>query len=272
MFMKYIQLGGVKVSRFILGSNPFSGFSHQGEDRDLAMVRYYTAARIKETLREAESLGINTMIGRTDLHVVRVLREYWDEGGRIQWFAQTCPEVGPSEMCVERAAANGALACHIHGGVMDHLLAQGCLDDVPQVVRGIRQRGMLAGIAGHRRQVFEWAEQNLDVDYYMCSYYDPIPRDRRAEHVSGTEEQYLPEDRRGMTELIQGLSRPVIHYKIMAAGRNEPEEAFATAARSMRATDAVCVGVYTQDDPHMLEQGVELLARSLPAAAEVPGD
>ena len=35
-----IQIGGVKVSRFILGSNPFSGFSHQGEEADQAMVRY----------------------------------------------------------------------------------------------------------------------------------------------------------------------------------------------------------------------------------------
>ena len=75
-----------------------------------------------------------------------------------------------------------------------------------------------------------------------------------------------------MTGLIQGLSRPVIHYKIMAAGRNEPEEAFATAARNMRDSDAVCVGVYTQDDPYMLKQGVALLMRNLPVAAEVPGD
>ncbi len=101
----------------------------------------------------------------------------------------------------------------------------------------------------------------------MCSYYDPIPRDRQAEHVSGLEEVYLPEDRQAMTELIQGLSRPVIHYKILAAGRNEPEEAFAYAARSMRETDAVCVGIYTRGNPHMLEQDVDLLARSIPSAA-----
>jgi hypothetical protein len=268
--VEYIQIGGVKVSRFILGSNPFSGFSHQGAEMDQAMVRYFTAARVKETFRAAESLGINTMIGRTDLHMIRLLLEYWDEGGRIQWFAQTCPEVGPHQMCIDRAAAHGAHACHIHGGVMDHLLAQDRLDEIPQVVEEIRSRGMLAGIAGHRPPVFEWAEKNLDLDYYMCSYYDPIPRDKRAEHVSGQEEQYLPEDRQAMTELIQGLSRPAIHYKVLAAGRNQPEEAFAYTARSMRDTDAVCVGIYTKDNPHMLEQDVELLARSIKIASAVP--
>jgi hypothetical protein len=152
---------------------------------------------------------------------------------------------------------------------MDHLLAQDRLDEIPQVIGEIRRRGMLAGIAGHRPQVFEWAEEHLDLDYYMCSYYDPIPRERRAEHVSGTEEEYLPEDRRTMTELIQRLSRPVIHYKILAAGRNEPDEAFAYVARSMRDTDAVCVGIYTHENPHMLEQDVELLARSISVADEV---
>jgi hypothetical protein len=263
-FMEYIQIGEVKVSRFILGSNPFSGFSHQGAEMDLMMKRYYTTARIKETIRSAEKLGINTMIGRTDHHIMRLLLEYWDEGSSIQWFAQTCPGVGSHEMCVGRAAANGAKACHIHGGVMDHLLAQGRLEEIPQVVSMIRQRGLLAGIAGHKPQVFEWAEKNLDVDYYMCSYYDSAPRDKRAEHVSGMEERFLPDDRRVMTELIQELSKPVIHYKVLAAGRNEPEEAFAFVTRSMRESDAVCVGVYTQENPRMLEQDVELLARGLP--------
>lgn len=262
--MEYIQIGDVKVSRFILGSNPFSGFSHQGTEMDLLMKRYYTSNRIKETIKAAENLGINTMIGRTDHHIIRMLLEYWDEGRSIHWFAQTCPEVGSHEMCIGRAVANGAKACHIHGGVMDHLLAQGHLDEIPEVVKGIQRQGMLAGIAGHNPKVFEWAEKNLDVDYYMCSYYDSAPRDKRAEHVSGMEEQFLLHDRRVMTELIQTLSRPVIHYKVLAAGRNDPEKAFAYVAKSLRDTDAVCVGVYDKDNPHMLEQDVELLARFIP--------
>ena len=40
--MDYVKFGQVKVSRFIIGSNPFSGFSHQSNDMDLAMKKYYT--------------------------------------------------------------------------------------------------------------------------------------------------------------------------------------------------------------------------------------
>jgi len=260
--MDTISIGDLKLSRFILGSNPFSGFSHQLPEMDLEMKRYFTTARIKETLREAESLGINTLIGRTDHHIMRLLLEYWDEGGKIQWFAQTCPEVGSSEVCVERASGCGAGACHIHGGVMDFLYAQKKQREIPMIIELIRQKGMKAGIAGHNPQVFLWAEENVDVDYYLCSYYNSAHRDERAEHVSGMKEWFLEQDRKIMTDLIRNLSRPVIHYKIMAAGRNDPKAAFSFAARSMRPGDAVCVGVFPKTNPAMLREDVKLLEES----------
>ena len=66
-----------------------------------------------------------------------------------------------------------------------------------------------------------------------------------------------------MTTLIPKLSKPVIHYKIMAAGRNDPDEAFEYAAKRMRDCDAACVGVYTKDNPNMLEEDVKLLEKNL---------
>ncbi|HUU27146.1 MAG TPA: hypothetical protein VM123_04970 [archaeon] len=264
--MDFVRFGEIRVSRLILGSNPFSGFSHHGPEMDLQMMRYYKTGKIKETLFEAQRLGINTVVSRTDHHVMRFLLEYWDEGGTLQWFAQTCPEVGPQEMCVERAVSGQARACHIHGGVADHLYAQGRLDELVPVVRQIHETGMLAGIAGHQPGVIKWAEENLEVDYYMCSYYNPIGRDDNPEHVRGMAETYLEKDRKVMTDLIKGLSRPVIHYKVMAAGRNDPAEAFAYAAGCMRPEDAVCVGVYTEKNPEMLEEDVNLLGKYLARA------
>ncbi|TFG72422.1 MAG: hypothetical protein E4H27_02630, partial [Anaerolineales bacterium] len=78
--MKTIKLGPIPVSQFILGSNPFSGFSHQGTAMDDAMRRHFTTETIKATLREAAALGVNTLIARTDFHMIRVLLEYWDQG------------------------------------------------------------------------------------------------------------------------------------------------------------------------------------------------
>ena len=259
--MEYTNLGALEVSRFILGSNPFIGVSHQSTEQDGEMLHYYTVQRIKETLREAESLGIKTLIARTDHHMMRVLLEYWDEGGGIDWIGQTCPLIGPTELCVQNAIQGGARACYIHGGVMDYLLANDALDQVQPAIDRIREAGLVAGIAGHNPKVFEWAEQALDADFYMCCYYNAAKRDTHAAYVSGKIEEYFDEDREVITNLIQGLSKPVIHYKILAAGRKDPDEAFAYAASKMRPCDAVCVGVFTKDSPDMLEQDVRLFER-----------
>ncbi|HUU42247.1 MAG TPA: hypothetical protein VMX57_00620, partial [Planctomycetota bacterium] len=199
-----------------------------------------------------------TIIARTDFHVMRTLLEYRDEGGKLQWFAQTCPGVGPTEMCVRRAHSMNARACHIHGGVMDYLLAQGQTEGVQADIDLIRELGMIAGIAGHSVAVFEWAEEHLDCDYYLCCYYNPTRRDENPEHPHGAEEKYRDADREAMAAFIAGASRPVIHYKVLAAGRNDPAEAFAFTAKRMRANDAVCVGVYLGDDPDMLKKDVTL--------------
>ncbi len=261
--MEQVRIGTLSVSKLIIGGNPFSGFSHQGSARDLAMKRYYTTERIKATLREAERVGINTHIGRADHHVMRFLLEYWDEGGTLQWIAQTCPELGTPERGVQNGIAGGAKACFIHGGWMDYVYAQGRLDEIPPAIAMIHDAGMPAGIAGHNPQVFEWAEEHLDVDFYMCSYYNAAHRDKNAEHVSGMPEWFLSEDRGAMTSLIARLSKPVIHYKVLAAGRTPAPEAFAFVAKHLRPQDAVCVGVHTHDNPHMLEEDVTLLEHAL---------
>jgi hypothetical protein len=263
--VEQVKIGGLLVSKLIVGGNPFSGFSHQGSARDMEMKRYYTTERIKQTLREAERAGINTHLGRADHHVMRFLMEYWDEGGTLQWIAQTCPEIGTPERGAQNAIHGGAKACFVHGGWMDFLLAQGRLDEVEPAIAMIRDAGMPAGIAGHNPQVFRWAEEHLDVDFYMCSYYNAAHRDERAEHVSGMPEWFIPEDRDEMTRLIGQLSKPVIHYKVLAAGRTPAPEAFAFVAQHLRAQDAVCVGVHTKDKPGMLGEDVELLERALRA-------
>lgn len=264
MFMETVQIRDLSVSKVILGGNPFSGFSHQGPQRDLEMRRYYTVARIKQTLRHAERMGVNTHISRADPHVTRYLLEYWDEGGQIQWIAQTCPELGSIERGIETAIAGKAKACCIHGGAMDSLLASHQLDRIPGAMDMIHQAGMAAGFAGHDPRVLDWAEQaGLDADFYMCSYYNLAHRDTRGERVSGMPEWFNHQDRLVMTQLIRRLSKPAIHYKVLAGGRNSPREAIECAARSMRPQDAMCLGVFTKHKPDMLAEDIRLLEDSL---------
>ncbi len=259
MSVPRVKLGKLSVSKLIIGGNPFTGYSHQSPERNREMVHYYTTARIKATLAQAESLGIDTFIGRADRHIRRVLLEYWDEGGRIRWIAQTCPEYATVAYSIAAAAQSGAAACYLHGGQADLFFAQGQTERIAEAVARIRDTGLPAGIAGHNPRVFEWADEHIEVDFYMCSYYNPSPRDEHAEHREREAERFDHRDREAMTAVIANLSKPVIHYKVMAAGRNDPRDALAYVVAHMRPQDAVCIGVYTKDKPDMLAENLGLL-------------
>jgi hypothetical protein len=265
MALPQVRIGSLSVSRLTIGGNPFSGNSHRGPQADREMRHYYTSERIKATLREAESLGINTLVARADAHICRVLLEYWDEGGTIQWIAQTCPELQSSALSALVAIAAGAKACYIHGGVMDNLVGRGQVDEALAGIEAIKRAGLPAGVAGHDPAVHRWAEASVHVDFYMCSYYNSLRRDHNAAYSPHADERFRDEDRRAMVEIIQTLSRPAIHYKIMAAGRNDPREAFSFAAQALRPGDAICVGVYPARKPDMLAENVRLFEECVTA-------
>lgn len=73
MALGTVKLGNVSVGRMIVGGNPFSGFSHQGEQCDAAMKHWFSAERIKQALRQAEGLGVTAHLSRADHHVKRYM-------------------------------------------------------------------------------------------------------------------------------------------------------------------------------------------------------
>ena len=127
---------------------------------------------------------------------------------------------------------------------------------------------MPAGVAGHSADDQDWVREHVDCDFQMCCYYNTSDRSQDPAHYPTYDECFDTADRDRMMETVARMGdRPVIHYKILAAGRNDPAEAFAYAARNMRPEDAVCVGVYTGKNPDMLKEDVDLLDESLAAAA-----
>jgi len=232
--------------------------SHQGPRRDREMRRYYTTARIKQALRKAEAAGINTFFGRADNHVMRLLEEYWDEGGTIQWFAQTASEREDYARNIRTAAARGARGCYLHGGQTDYYHFQGQTERLSRALEAIRSCGMAAGFAAHRTAAHEWLRDNLEPDFQLCCYYDPAPRLEKPDHEPSEQERFDPAHRDAMARTIQTLRCPAVHYKVLAAGRTEVRQAFEYVARVIRPQDVVLVGVFLGDDPEMIEKDVAL--------------
>ena len=258
--MRLRTIGTAHVSGLCIGGNPFSGFSHQSPERNREMLDYHTPERIHEVLHTAEEHGINTFFGRTDDHVFSVLKDYWNGGGRIQWFAQVCIERGDPDAWrrwLDGAVELGCTGAYIHGGVVDNWHASERWDLFEEAQRRMDEAGIVSGFAAHQPRAQAWIRDHLQTDFHMCSHYNPTDRSRDAHH-KGEGEKWEEEDRRAMLDVIATLARPVVHYKIFAGGNRPILEAFETLGRAMREDDVALIGVFLKDDPDMIAKDVDL--------------
>jgi hypothetical protein len=254
MTLPTVRIGDLDITRLIIGGNPFSGFSHQSAERDREMLDYYTVARIKQTLAEAEAAGINTCVLRIDAHIWRMLHEYRLDGGQIQWIAQQGDLKPPYETNVDQALAFGARAFFIHGAVTERLYGEGDWDTMRRLLEYAREQGLAVGIAAHWPQVhLDAQEQGLPLDFHMVCFYNC-----GSVHAKSGD-RFDPADPPRAVAAIQQLERPCLAYKILGAGRREPREALKYAFAHIKPTDAVVVGVHTKDNPRMVEENAELV-------------
>jgi len=262
MKLPTVDFCGVEVSRIAVGGNPFSGIGHQDGALDQAMKDYYTVGRIKETLFQCEELGINTAFLRADNHIIRLLREYWNEGGTIQWFAQHAPERRDILQNIRSAHGGGATGIYIQGGLTDALQENGTLEEVVEPLALIHELGLVNGIAGHQpRTHLDAQAMGLEFDFHMVCFYNITGRRGKID-VPDTD-PYVPEDRERAAKLLGELEKPCVAYKIMGAGRNDPREAIPFAVRHLKPTDITCIGFFPKDRPNEIREDVEIFCEAL---------
>lgn len=264
MAIPQIQFAGLVVSRLIVGGNPFSGNSHRSDATSREMRDYYTTARIIEVLARCESLGINAFVGRADAHIIRVLHEYWNAGGRMAWIAQTAPEMRSVDDNVRRAVGEGARAVYIHGGWFDERFEAGNLAEVERALATIRGAGVPAGIAGHIPEYHLAAVGQLAADFHLvCCYRCGGIRAAKGEAFDSAD--FAP-----ALAAIARLPRPCIAFKLLGAARFDPAVQIPTAARTIKPTDAILVGFFPKHQPRQVEDVVALVERELAVPGVVP--
>ncbi|NSW56041.1 MAG: hypothetical protein HPY44_08510 [Armatimonadetes bacterium] len=251
-----IAIGNYQITRLTIGGNPFSGFSHQTPERDAAMLDYYTTERIKQVLFECQEAGINTCCLRTDAHIWRMLREFRNEGGTLQWIAQMGVGAEGFEANVKAAADHGAIAYYIHGAVTDECFKTGDYSLIARMIDSIHEQGLLAGLAGHvaasHVAVFQ---AGIPADFHVVCFYNC-----GSLHAGGGE-RFDPADPPVAVDAIRRITKPCIAYKILGAGRVDAEAAFRFAYENIKPTDAANVGMFTGDNPDMVRQNVEFVRR-----------
>jgi hypothetical protein len=251
-----VSLGNSKITRLIIGGNPFSGNSHVSRQLDAEMMDFFTCSKIKETLFRAMECGINTTQLRGDKHIMRMLREFRAEGGNLHWIAQTIPEAFSYEANIQQMAAAGAVAIYHHGTVTDALFKEGNYNEITRRLEIIRKTGLPVGLGTHIPQVMEYAEDHKwGIDFYMSCVYNISRIDRVSSAITGKaneDEPFFDEDIPIMYKAIRSVDKPCISFKILGATRRcESQEtvkaAFLEAYENIKETDMVNVGVYPKD-------------------------
>jgi len=258
MLLPTVDFCGLRVTRLILGGNPFGGFSHQSPERNKEMLDYYTPERVIETLRRAEAAGINTFITNNSPQVLAVVRRYFAEDGALQWIAQINDRyLGSMLDAADEAVEVGARAIYLHGGETEKLYS--CKNDqkLAASLDRIRSHGLPAGVAAHGPEIHQWVHELGLADFHVHAFF------RCGSLHDGQGLSFKLRDLPAAVQWIRNTPKPCIGYKIMAAGRIDAEMAFEYAFENLKPTDVVNVGMHRGDKDDMVEENVALVRKIL---------
>jgi len=240
-----VRLGTLEVSRLILGSNPFWGYSHKSPQLDEEMRRHHTDERIIQILDEAAECGLTAVASPPDERWTKLWTRYLEKGGRLKIWISQChgnPEQMISE--IDRSIKAGAKAIFIQGARVEEQFGRGNFDVLLSWIEHIKQAGLPAGAAAHWPEIHPELERRMfPTDfYYQCMY-----------NASKTND-YSPAEREKAVATIARLGKPVVAYKILAAGRLAAAQGFEYAFNHIKRKDGVCVGIYAQNAIDQIRQ------------------
>jgi len=251
-----IKLGAHDVTRLILGGNPIYGHSHFNRLFSQHMTAWHTPERVVELLKRCVAAGINTWQNSYAERTLTDIDRVREAGISFHWLCLGKPDWDEHPERIAEAAKRKPIGIAPHGALAERLHRQGKLDRLHELLKRIRDQGVLVGLSAHNPALIELAEERgWDVDYYMCClYYLTRPREE-FQKLLGKDlplgEIYLPSDPPRMFRVIQSVKKPCLAYKLLAAGRRvgstaEVRQAFETAFKNLKPTDAVIVGMYQQ--------------------------
>src|SRR5262245_34269125 len=251
-----VKLGPHEVTRLIVGGNPVYGHSHFNKLFSQHMVDWHTPERVAALLKRCEDAGLNTWQNSYAPRTLEDLDRYRKAGGTMHWLCLGKPDWDKHPEHIDDAAKRKPIGISPHGALNERLHRAGKLTALTDLLKRIRDKGVLVGLSAHNPALIELAEEKgWDVDYYMCClYYLTRPREEFQKLLGDAlplGEIYLPSDPARMFKVVKAVKKPCLVYKILAAGRRvgnktEVKACFQTALDNIKPTDALIVGMYQQ--------------------------
>jgi hypothetical protein len=269
-----IKLGPHTVTRLIIGGNPLYGHSHFNKLLSQHQVAWNTPERVVALLKHCEHVGINTWQNSYAERTLHDLDRYRQQGGTMHWLCLGKPDWEKKPERIAEAAQRKPIGIAPHGALAEQLHRQKRLTALTDLLKRIRDQGVLVGLSAHNPALIELAEEKgWDIDYYMCCLYYLTRPKAESRKLLGDDlplgEIYLPSDPPRMFQVIRAARKPCLAYKVLAAGRRvdspaEVRKCFEIALSNIKPTDALIVGMYQQFSDQVAENAAlvrEICAR-----------
>jgi hypothetical protein len=247
-------VGGLSVSRMIIGTNWFLGFSHTTPSKDEYICQNVRSRKaIADILEVFFRAGVDTIMG---LMAMPPLSEAIDEAEdrtgvkaiRISTPAYPIDKTIPSKGfdpgvvagILDEQVKHGTHICMPHTSTTDSLVDR-CTRTIRQVepiLAMTRERGMIPGLSTHMPEAIIYADETgIDVETYISLYNT-------------------------MGFLMHEAKKPVMTIKPMAAGQIRPFQGLAFAWTTLRDIDMVTVGTMSpREAAEVIEISLNILEK-----------
>jgi len=240
------KIGDVEITRMILGSNTFHGFSHFSAARSNWLKQYFTREKTYELVEAAANLGMNAVLSSAREDFYDILQELErNTGHHMVWICTpsgvTAKDVEPG---VKWCADHGVEICMPHQMYTDNNLipAQNRIEGAEELLALIRSLGMEPGWSTHRPEAITVSDK---AGYDIAAYIQPY---NSIGFLCSVETDWV-------ARVIRNTPKPVICIKPLGAGRIMPPTALDFVYNSLKPIDTVCIGVLS---PQEAEEDVKI--------------
>lgn len=255
-------VGGVSVSRMLIGTNWFLGYSHTSAARDKFIREYQSRKNVADILTVFYEAGVDTVMGMPTPILQEAMQDAQQRTGRkgililtpgFNPLPNAKREEGP-EQAFDNCVKLGATFCLPHTSVTDRLIDRldGTIRNLDTYTAMIRERGMIPGLSTHMPEAIAYSDHHgYDIETYIQIY-------NAIGFLMQVEVDWV-------MRMIRNAKKPVMTIKPMAAGRLLPPVGLGYSWNTIRDQDMVTVGTTTPDEAReLIDISLDFLARRLP--------
>ncbi|HOE67076.1 MAG TPA: hypothetical protein PLO62_11180 [Candidatus Hydrogenedentes bacterium] len=261
------DIDGLSVSRMIIGTNWFMGYSHCTPSKD-DYIREHIQDRkvIADILEVFFRSGVDTILGLiTGAPLADAIKDAEDRTG-VKAIIVSTPhftitpdtpqkgfDIGEVERILDVQASFGTAICMPHQAITDAMLDR-CTREIRKmdvVCAQIRQRGMIPGLSTHMPETIVYADETrLDVATYISIY-------NAVGFLMQIEVDWI-------SRIIRNAAKPVMTIKPLAAGQLRPFQGLNFVWNTIRDQDMVTVGTMSpKEAAETVELSMQILERRL---------